>query len=583
MYVGYKSKIGEEPAKETSRAVSSFRRLDMKNFVRKNGAGGRKISLRAAVMFCIFAFAFSGCSASAANFTVTSGANDGLGSLRQAVSSANANNEADVIDIASAVKEITLSSSIEITGDVVVNGTGATVRGSRTSRLFGISGGTVKFDRFTFTDGYPLSDSGGAAYIDTSAAAVDFVNCTFFGNRAGRSGAAVYLYGGGNRLTTFTNCTIANNEAAENGGGVAIFGGSVQFVASIVTGNKAPLNADIHVSGGVVANTGQYNVIGQTNASSSFSSAFQNDVSVPASVVFKTLDVLTTVNGVRLLELLNATDNVALDKIPTANVLFLPSLDERGAVRPQLTAIDAGAYELSPIALISVELQGSSYIEVFTSENYNVAVWPEEATLDVRAYKDGLSWSVVNPTSAEVLSVDQYGRAMGLSVGSAILKATAHGWDAAGNLIVQETSKEIKVGNVPLTPPSVAVSLVDKKTSMSVNEQVTLRANVKILPEDTPYTVTFESSSPTVASVTQANTTSTSAVMKGLSPGETLVRVVVTAKNSKGEDSDDDSYLLTVTEGSKSGGGGGCQSFFPVSLAGWAAAALFLSKRWRSR
>ncbi|MDR0653783.1 MAG: hypothetical protein LBG12_10845, partial [Synergistaceae bacterium] len=161
----------------------------------------------------------------AANFTVTSGANEGAGSLRQAVLNANANNEADVIDIASSVKEIDLSSAIAITGDVRVNGAGATVKGWTKTRLFDVSGGTVTFDRLTFTDGYTLSENGGAAYIDSSAAAAHFINCTFFGNHAGGSGAAVYLYGSSNRPTTFTNCTITNNDAAENGGGVAVAGG----------------------------------------------------------------------------------------------------------------------------------------------------------------------------------------------------------------------------------------------------------------------------------------------------------------------------------------------------------------------
>ena len=181
------------------------------------------------------------------------------------------------------MKEIYLSTSIEITDSLVVNGAGALIRGSKTSRLFGISGGTVTFDRLTFTDGYPLSDSGGAAYIDSSAAAVDFVNCTFFGNRAGKSGAAGYLYGGGNRQTTFTNCTITNNRAAESGGGVAVLGGSVQFTSSIVTGNNAPIDEDIHTSGGIVVNNGWYNVVGKTNASGSFSASFENDLSVAAS------------------------------------------------------------------------------------------------------------------------------------------------------------------------------------------------------------------------------------------------------------------------------------------------------------
>ncbi|MDR1621705.1 MAG: hypothetical protein LBS00_04955, partial [Synergistaceae bacterium] len=128
--------------------------------------------------------------ACADSFQVTSGANEGPGSLRQAAANANANSEADVIDISSLVKEIYLSSAVALTGDVRINGSGTVVRGSRVARLFDISGGDVTFQRLTLIDGYTLSENGGAVYIDSSAATAHFVNCTFFGNRAGGSGAA---------------------------------------------------------------------------------------------------------------------------------------------------------------------------------------------------------------------------------------------------------------------------------------------------------------------------------------------------------------------------------------------------------
>jgi hypothetical protein len=516
-----------------------------------------------------------------ANFTVNSGANEGTGSLRQAVLNANATTEADVIDIAPSVKEIVLSSAIAITGDVRINSAGTTVRGSKTTRLFDVSGGTVTFDRLTFTDGYTVSENGAAAYIDSSAAVATFINCIFFGNRAGGSGAAVYVYGNGNRPTTFTNCTITNNDAAESGGGVAVAGGVVQLTASIVTGNNARLEADLHVSGGIISNTGWHNVIGETNASGLLSAGFYNDVSVAASDVFKTPGVLSTVDGVQVVELLSVTNNVALDKIPisTANALTLPAVDIRGAQRPQMTAIDAGAYELSPVPLTSVELQGSSYIEVGTSETYGVALQPENVTLDVRAYTDGLYWSVSDPS---IFSVDQHGRVTALAMGAATLNVEAHGWDALGNVIVRESSKPIKVGAVALDSPTVTASITDRKAQMPVGSQHTLHLDVKVLPEETPYTITFESGNPAVATMTQAEPTSSSAVVKALSLGETLINVVVTAKNSKGITKVSDSYILTVTAQKKSGGGG-CQSLAPGVFAGVMLLGLPLLSRRKSR
>ncbi|MDR1376889.1 MAG: right-handed parallel beta-helix repeat-containing protein [Synergistaceae bacterium] len=540
----------------------------------------KKILISAGIGLWIFGAGM----ADADSFTVTSGAGNGAGSLRQAVLSANANDEEDVIDIASSVKEIALSSAIAISGNVHINGGGATIKGSQTTRLFDVSGGNVTFERLTFTGGSTTSENGGAAYIDSSAATANFINCVFFGNHAGGSGAAVYLYGGGNRPTTFTNCTITNNDAAENGGGVSVAGGVVQFTASIVTGNKARVDPDLHVSGGMISNTGWYNVMGETNASSFLSAGFYNDVSVAASDVFKTPGTLTTVDGVQVMELLSVTNNVALDKIPTANAvaLPLPGTDIRGVQRPQMAAVDAGACELSPVPLTSVELQGSSYAEVYTSETYGAVLQPENVTLDVRSYTDGLYWSVSDPS---ILSVDQHGKAAALAVGAATLKVEAHGWDALGNAIVRESSKPVKVGTVALTSPAITALIVDKKPQMSVNDQHTLHLDLKILPEETPYTVTFESGSPAAATVTQAGPTSSSAVVKALSTGETLINVTVTAKNSKGTASATDSYILTVTERKKSGGGG-CQSLAPGSFIGMAGMALtgflLLSRRRKS-
>ena len=516
--------------------------------------------------------------AGAATFTVTTGSDSGAGSLRQAVSDANAN---DVINISPSVKDIYLASSVAITKDIVVNGRGASIRGSRTSRLFVVSGGAARFDSFTFRDGYPLSESGGAFYIDASAASVEFVNCTFWNNWAGQSGGAVYVYGAGNRPTTFTNCTITNNEAAENGGGVAVAGGVVQFTASIVTGNKATGDDDVHASGsGIVSNASLYNVIGYTNATLSFPGTFHNDLSVHASDVFKTPDSLTKINDIYVVELLSAAANKALDKIPEVSALSLPNVDQRGASRPKMAGFDAGAFELDPVALSGVELYGPSYIEVLTSENYTATVQPEGATLDFRNYANGLEWEVANPTDGAVITVDDNGLVRALAVGVAELTVKAHGWDAAGNPVEREDSQVIKVGPVATESPSVFVLLTNEKTTMAVDDQYMLEAKISVIPEDNPYTLKFESANPIIATVEQVAPNNASALVKARYPGEVMIRVVLSASNSKGTAESAYAYYLTVTEKRPSGGGGGggCQAGAPfVSIL---AAALFLAL-WR--
>ncbi|MDR1730497.1 MAG: hypothetical protein LBR61_00225 [Synergistaceae bacterium] len=519
--------------------------------------------------------------ADAAVFQVTSDADGGVGSLREAIAAANVSHEQNVVEFASSVKEIQLFSTVTITGQVVINGHGAIVRGSRVTRLFSVSsGGSAAFDSLTFSDGYTASESGGAVYIDSTAGGkADFVNCTFFGNRAGRDGGAVCIYGGGAEMTTFTFCTLTGNEANGNGGGVAILGGTVVFNASIVTGNGS---VDIYSEGsGLVSNSGRFNVIGQTNAAPFFASSRGNFLSVSPSDVFKTPGSLTEVEGVNVVELLSATSNVALDAVSrdVAVAMKLPDVDERGAARPQMTAADAGAYELSPVALTGLEVRGGSYIQRGTIERYDVSLRPENVTLDVRGYEDGIEWTVINPSYGEVISVDRYGQVTGVSLGDATVCATAHGWNAGGESITITATKSVSVGENPLPVPTVTVSFVSPKTTMEQRSRQTLKLALEVNPSDTPCTISFVSDYPSIASVVQSEAGST-ATLEAKNLGQTAVRVLVTAVNSKGTSRGEDVFILTVEE-SKHSGGGGCS-------AGWGIlallpAALVLPKRGRTR
>lgn len=520
----------------------------------------------------------------AETFRVTTGTDDGAGSLRQAIISSNANSQPDTIDIDPSVREIRLFSTIDITGNVVVNGRGTTILGSRVTRLFSISGGEVRFDRLTFTGGYPLSENGGAFYIDSTRGKADFVNCTFFNNSAGGSGGAVYVYGSGNNPTTFTNCTLTNNEAAQSGGGVAIFGGSVQFTASIVTGNRAQADADVHVDAlGILQNSGWYNVVGQTNMSNSFLSQAGNFVAVSPSAVFKTPDKLTVVDGVQVIPLLSVTANCALDLISADRAigLNLPAVDERGASRPQMIAIDAGACELSPVALVGVDLVGGGYVQRSSSEQYSTLPSPAGATLDVRNYQDGIEWTVANPPSGEVISVDRFGNVTGLATGQATLRATAHGWNANGAATTATVTKSITVGEQPLPVPTVSATFDRPKDELSANSEQTLKLNLNIEPKDTPYSVQFESSEPAAATVTRLNSAGTAALVRALAPGTTTIRATVTAWNSQGTVSATAELYLTVTErkSRSGGGGGGCNGGFGIASLVLAGVSVLKGKK----
>ena len=514
-------------------------------------------------------------SSDAATSRVTTNADSGPGSLRQAVLDANKTpGEADEIQIDAGVEVITLASEVNISDSLIIKGGGVTVKGSLT-RLFGVTRGTVGFDRITFTGGKSFSGNGGAVNIE-GAAKADFVNCTFFDNDAGSRGGAVCVASTQPDATTFLDCTIAGNSAG-NGGGVAVVRGTASFSGTIVTGNTErgalPQGADIYSDlSGTVANTGSYNIVGYTNVPGSFGSAQGNHTSVRSADVFGEKPLaLTTVDKVQVLKLSNLSSNIARDLIPTGSVAF-PDVDERGARRPQLLGLDAGAFELSPVPVASIDLKGSSYIQLGTTERYTVAVYPDDAT------RDKIEWSV---SDAGIISVDASGVVSALRTGSAFLSARVHGWDAAGNRVVSPAVSplKIRVGATPLPAPKVKLeALGDHSMTLGATQRIQPTVRVTLLdePADIPYSLSAFSSSPDVAdAVVLPDGKSILLTAKAL--GKCPITVTASATNDAGPASDSQTFILTVADKNSGKGGGGCDAGFGgLTLA---LAALFLLRR----
>ena len=532
----------------------------------------RKRCLLRVVVCLIAAVLLLAGNSDAATFTVTTNADSGPGSLRQAILDANATAEADEIRLGSGVRVITLAAEVNISAPLTVNGGGVTVAGS-SKRLFSVTGGTVKFDRLTFTGGKAFFSNGGAVNIE-GAAKADFVNCTFFDNDAGAKGGAVCVSSSGLDATTFLNCTIAGN-SAENGGGVAVVQGAVSFAGSIVTGNTErgglAQGADIYADpGGSVFNNGRCNVIGATNAPGSFGAGQGNHTSVRSADVFGEKPLaLTPVDGAQVLKLSSLSGNAARDLIPTGSVGF-PDEDERGARRPQLLGLDAGAFELSPVPIASVDLKGSPYVQLGMTERYTVAVHPDDAI------RDKIEWSVSDPG---VLSVDASGVVSALRTGYAFLSARAHGWDAASNRAVSPTvSLKIRVGATPLPAPKVKLEAPgDHSMTLGATQRIQPAVHVTLLddPSDIPYSLSVLSSSPDVAdAVVLPDGKSILLTAKAL--GKCPITVTASATNGAGTGSDPQTFILTVTD-KRSGGGGGCDAVMGgMTLA---LAAVFLLRR----
>ncbi len=201
-------------------------------------------------------------SALALTYTVTTNANSGAGSLRQAVLDANGTADADVIvfDIPagscpSGVCTITLASDISITdnGSLTINGTGARsliVDGAGTNRIFYSNAATFNLSGITLTGG---GGTGGAAVVNGNGGAI-FINggttsisgVYFNANTAALDGGGIFFDGGTNHRVE--NSTFSGNTVNKNGGGINVLATSLTVVNTTLSGNSAD-----GVGGGILA------------------------------------------------------------------------------------------------------------------------------------------------------------------------------------------------------------------------------------------------------------------------------------------------------------------------------------------
>ena len=284
------------------------------------------------IAFAFFIFIGSFAPARAATYTVTTNADAGAGSLRQAVLDANAtaDNDTIVFNIPSGsclggVCTITLTTTeitVDNNGTLTIQGTGANVLtidgGVGTNRIFYSNAATFTLSGATLTggNGAGASGGGGAIFVNggtfvlfgvniTGNTAIgggglrysggtnhQITNSTFSNNNGTNGGCGGFYnvnstltvtnttfsgnstlgYGGGfcnAGTTTVRNSTIAGNTASIDGGGIWNGIGTLNIGNSIVAGNVAP--ADISFLTGTAPTTMGYNLIGNnTNVATQF-------------------------------------------------------------------------------------------------------------------------------------------------------------------------------------------------------------------------------------------------------------------------------------------------------------------------
>lgn len=239
--------------------------------------------------------------ASAATRTVTTTADSGAGSLRQAITTAAAGDTiAFSLPNPSTIK--LTSGQIALTKAVKIAGPGTdrlTISGSNKSRVFRLSSSvTASISKLTLADGLAPGSPGGAIYLDVATLTLDAVR--FAWNKAG-SGAAIGL-----TVSTLYvhDCTFDDNTATASGG--AIY---AQDSAVLIRGSAFYQNTAITGGGAVQVRSSTFTLTNSTLSKNTAASggAFLNEMGSIYSYNSTIADNTATRQGGGILDLLGAT------------------------------------------------------------------------------------------------------------------------------------------------------------------------------------------------------------------------------------------------------------------------------------
>jgi predicted outer membrane repeat protein len=203
-----------------------------------------------------------------AGFAVTTAADSGPGSLRQAVLDANAAPGPDTITFnLPAPTNITLTGGpIGVTDSVAVVGPGAAtlaVSGGDTTDIFTVTapGLAVGLSGLTFEHGRSLNDAGAVTVSNGSpASSLTLTGCVFSDNRTTFQGGAVRVAGPNTAGTlTVTDCTFLRNLSGGNGGAIDSPGATLVVTGSTFANNDAP-----NEGGAISVGTGTASVTNST-------------------------------------------------------------------------------------------------------------------------------------------------------------------------------------------------------------------------------------------------------------------------------------------------------------------------------
>src|SRR5579859_380694 len=242
----------------------------------------------AALLTVILASLATQFSVQASTLIVTTNADSGAGSLRQAIATAS---PGDTINFAAGLagQTITLTSGeLEINQNLTITGLPGqvvTISGNHTSRIFCVYGGvTVNISNLVITNGSATATANcrnvsGGGGIMNNGATVNITSSTISNNSAATSCGGIWNLEGFTTQATLTlsNSTVSGNSALYVGG-VCNNSASLTITNSTISGNSATSTNNDGVAGGIgndsnMGRTGTINITNSTIAGNSVTGA----------------------------------------------------------------------------------------------------------------------------------------------------------------------------------------------------------------------------------------------------------------------------------------------------------------------
>lgn len=257
-----------------------------------------------------------------AKYTITSAADSGSGSLRQAIIDAS---NGDTIEFASGISKIILTSGeINIDKSLTINGSGAdhlTISGNNASRAFHVSSGNeVIIQGISITSCRYTAMDGGGAILNVGTLTI--ANSVLSGNSA-PYGGAIYNRG----ALTIVSSTLSRNTADTTGGAIFNNNGAMTITNSMLSGNTANHAGAIYNEGVMIV----------TNSTLSANTALDGG----GGAIFNNNGVLTitnsTLSGNTAINVGGAICTTAILKVSFTSIAENKSLFGAGIYNNQLT------------------------------------------------------------------------------------------------------------------------------------------------------------------------------------------------------------------------------------------------------